>query len=202
MRRFVVLALCVIGVLLTSPEAHADPAHDTAKMREDLEAYFAGERRAALYAGTVGLLSVGGGIGFVLRGNKLVRGAGWSLIGLGALQAIGGGGYAIVLSHTVPEHEAQLARDPVAFKRDELTRMHGVVSRFTPIRWQDLAVAVLGAGIATYGFGSRRSTWKGVGLSISLQALAALALEEIDYHRALGYQEQLVHFQPNGGNER
>ena len=197
MRRLIA-SLWVVVALLAASDARADDGRDATALREDFEAYFAGERWAGLYAGGAGILFAGAGIGLVRKGNTFFRGAGWGLVVLGALQAVGGIGYRVVLSKTVPAHEGELDRDPATFHTAELARMGGVVTRFNPIRRQDVVLAVIGAGVAAFGLASRRATWQGVGVSISLQALALLALEEVDYRRALRYQEQLVHLAGTG----
>jgi hypothetical protein len=163
-------------------------------VRSLLEAYFAGERWSALYTGCVNLLFVVIGIALVLRGNDFQRGAAWALIGLGALHVVAAVGYALDLHRRVPRYEALLARDPAEFKRAELTRMEGVVSGFTPIGFFYGGLLLTGAAVATYGFARRGATWPGIGLSVCLQGLAALALETIDYRRALRYEHQVGQF--------
>jgi hypothetical protein len=165
-------------------------------VRSLLEAYFAGERWSALYTGGVNLLFVAIGIALLLRGSGFQRGAAWALIGLGAFHVVASIGYALDLRRKVPRYEALLVRDPAEFKREELTRMESVVSGFTPIRSFYGGLLLTGAAVATYGFARREATWQGIGLSVCFQAVAALALETVDYRRALRYEHQVDQFDP------
>lgn len=165
------------------------------RVRSVLEAYFAGERWSAVYTSSVNLLFVAVGIALVRRGSGLQRGAAWAFIALGAFHIVASAGYALSIQRKVPRYEALLARDPAEFKREELTRMEGVISGFTPIGFFYGALLLTGAALATYGFARRGATWQGIGLSVCLQALSALGLETIDYRRALRYQDQVDQFE-------
>jgi hypothetical protein len=160
-------------------------------MQRLLEGYFSGERWAAIYTGCVNLVLVVIGVVLVGRSVEFQQGAGWALVGLGVFHTVAAVGYAAGLRRSVSRYEALLAQDAAKFKRDELTRMEGVVAGFTRIRLFYGSLLLAGAVAAIYGFVVSRATSQGVGLSLGVQAVAALALETVDYRRAIRYQRGL-----------
>ena len=194
MRRAGLFLAWLAGAVALAPAAAADEAPALRAMHEGLRAYYAGERTAALVALAVGVLALGVGLGLARRGGALARGLGWSLLGFGALNALGAGSYTVALSGTIARYEALFAGDPAAYQREELAHLRGVTSRFTPIRGFDLTLVVAGAVLAAAGFSRRRATWQGLGLGVSVQALALLGLETVNYERARVYQERIAGF--------
>ncbi len=173
------------------------PVTDT--MMEDVSAYYAAEKTTALNFVAVGMLSTVGGVAMATRSNDFSRAFGWSVLSIGAFEAIGAGFYTFQVGAQREHFSSTLARDPAAFKREEGAHIHGTTSRFVAYRFGELALAFAGAAVAGYGFAVGRDAWKGAGIGIAVEALTFYTLDSYGQSRALRYEDSVHRFQPTLG---
>ena len=177
----------------------------TDAINDDVSAYYASEKDTALNFVAIGALSSVAGVVLVTRTNDFSRGFGWSVLSLGAFEAVGAAFYVFKVNSELSDFSTTLARDPAAFKREESAHIHGTTSRFVAYRFGELALAVAGASVATYGVLSGRSVWQGAGLGIAAEAITFYTLDSFGQSRALEYEDRVRHFQPTvgvGGGDR
>ncbi len=177
----------------------------TDAITDDVSAYYASEKETALNCVAIGTLSSVAGVVLVTRSNDFSRGFGWSVLSIGAFEAVGAAFYVFQVDSHRDRYSATLARDPAAFKHDEGAHIHGTTSRFVAYRFGELSLAVAGAAVATYGVLSGRAVWQGTGLGIAAEALTFYTLDSFGESRALEYEDRVRHFQPAvgvGGGER
>jgi hypothetical protein len=187
----------VAAVLFAVAVASADDAPTgRAAVSDDLLAYYGSERTTGYLFAALGVASAAAGGVLVTRSQDFARGLGWSLLGLGALEVLGGGFYALQVGGEIDHYATLLSADPAAFKREEARHIHGTTSRFVFYRITELLVAAGGVGAAAYGFASNRDAWKGAGIGIAGEALALFALDAFGQSRATRYEDQVLHFEP------
>jgi len=174
----------------------ADPVPQ-AEIRQDMRSYYGGERAAAYIIGALSLASAGGGAVLVTRDGDFERGLGWPLLALGGLEAIAAVFYGVQVGAEIRHYEDVLGRDPAAFRREESDHIHGTTSRFVFYRVTELALALGGAGVATYGFVANRDVWKGAGIGVFALALPLLLIDTVNNGRAARYQDRVDAFEPS-----
>ncbi len=196
------------ALLTTSFTASADdgvPASNPTAppaIGDEMRGYYASEKSTAYLFIGVGTASAAAGgvlVGTAPHDGDFARGLGWSLLGVGGLEAIGAAFYALQVNAELDHYEGALARDPSAFKREELTHIHGTTSRFVVYRLSELGLALAGAGVATYGFIKNQDTWKGVGIGVGAEALTFFVLDAFGQARAKEYEDQVQRFEPRVG---
>lgn len=173
------------------------PAVSQAAITADMADYYRGERDTAFLFTGIGVASAGVGAFLATRDTDFARGVGWSMIGIGGLEAIGATFYAIQVGAEVDHYSALLAKDPAAFQKEEAAHIHGTTSRFFYYRTAELVLALAGAGIATYGFASDRDVWKGAGIGIGAEALTFFVLDAFGASRAHEYEDRVQRFAPS-----
>jgi hypothetical protein len=190
------LSFTVTASLLTlAGAAHADEPSRTS-MQSDLLSYYEGERTSAYVATALGVVAAGAGGFLVTRSSDFARGLGWPLVALGALEAIGGIGYAFAVGGEIDHYSALLARDPAAFQREEAAHIAGTTSRFVYYRVTELVLLLGGAGLATYGFATKRDAWAGAGVGLASIALPIVIMDTINNTRAGRYADTIHRFKP------
>jgi hypothetical protein len=163
---------------------------------EDVRAYYASEKRISEIFTAIGVTSaIAGGL-MVYRGSEFAQGMGGSFLALGGLQAIGAGFYGFQVDAQLAHFSALLSRSPVAFKEEEMVHIHGTTSRFVLYRLSELALALGGAAIATYGFAANKDVWKGIGIGVGSQAKMFLVIDSFGSARAREYEERVRTFTP------
>lgn len=198
----VFLAALFTSVMATSQIAHADDlglradAPTQQSITADLDGYYGGERASAYFVAVLSLLSVGAGSVLVTQSSDFERGLGWPLIGLGALEGIGAIIYAFQVGAEIRHYDTALAKDPAAYRREELAHIHGTSSRFVFYRLTELGLFLGGVGVATYGFAAHSDTWKGIGVGVASIALPFLVIDTINNGRAVRYEDHVHGFDP------
>jgi hypothetical protein len=161
----------------------------------DMRSYYDGEKLSAYGFGGFGVVAAGVG-GFALtRDGDFAKGLGVSLIALGGLEAIGGAYYAFAVDAEIDRYSSLLARDPAAFRRDELAHIHGTTSRFVAYQIFEASLALAGVAAASYGFATDRDGWKGAGIGVTAVALPLFVVDWVNNRRAAHYEERLRAFQ-------
>src|SRR5579883_2479930 len=158
-RALVAAALAGGAFLAASSRAKAEPPRED--IDGDLRDYYGGERTSAWVVLGIGVpAAVAGGV-LAAQPGDFSRGLGWPMLTMGAVEAIGAVFYAVRVGGEIDHYESLLARDPAAYRAEELDHIEGTTSRFVGYRLGELAFTLAGAGIATYGFASWRDAWKG-----------------------------------------
>ena len=190
-------SLLVLGSVL----AFAGPslAADEPPVASSLGSYYGGERTSADLVMGIGAVSMGLGASLVTRDSDVARGAGWPLLTIGALEGIGAVFYAFQVDAEIAHYEGLLARDPVAYRRTELTHIHGTTSRFNLYRAIELGLALVGAGLATYGFVAQSDVYKGAGIGIAAEAIPFFIIDTFNQARAARYEAEVRRFTPTIG---
>jgi hypothetical protein len=190
------LALAIPSGSARAAEPEAPEVIDSTTIESDLHSYYGGERSSAYIAAGLGAASAGVGGVLVTRDSDFARGMGWPLLGLGAIELIGGIGYAISVNAEIDHYAELLHRDPVAFQREEVAHIRGTTSRFVFYRLTEFAFLAAGTGIAIYGFASDKDAWKGAGIGIAAFALPLVVIDTINDARAHRYLRDLEQMRP------
>ncbi len=199
------LALDLVGapgvaradVAASPPAPPAAPCcAEVSEVKDGLRAYYASEKTTAYIFVGVGAASAAAGASLLAVPRDLTRGLGASLLAFGVLEAAGAAFYAFQVDAEIDRYGATLARDPAAFKRDELAHIQGTTSRTTLYRASELALVAGGAGVAAYGFSKGQDTWKGVGIGVAAEALTFFVLDSFGAARARAYEGEIQRFAP------
>ena len=108
--------------------ARADDVHG------DLQGYYDGERVSAYVVGGMGAAAAAGGAYLVTRDSDFARGLGWPWLVMGGLETGGAVFYAFQVGGEIDHYGSQLARDPAAYRAEELDHLRGTSSRFVGYR--------------------------------------------------------------------
>jgi len=165
----------------------------------DLRGYYGGERLSAYVIGSVGTLAAGSGAFLVTRDSSFDRGLGWPWLVMGGLEGLGAVFYAFQVGGEIDHYESVLARDPAAYRAEEMEHLHGTSSRFVIYRTVELTLTLGGAGLATYGFAAHRDVWKGAGIGVGSLALPFLVIDTFNDGRASRYLDEVRRYQPSVG---
>jgi hypothetical protein len=162
----------------------------------DLHGYYHGEEVAAYVIGGTGAAAAGVGAYLATRSDDFSRGLGWSWIGMGGLEAIGAVFYALQVDGEITHYESVLARDPAAYRTEEMDHMAGTSRRFVVYRAVEIGLTLAGAGIAGYGLASKRDAWTGAGVGIGSLALPLAIIDTFNNARASRYLDHVQAFDP------
>jgi hypothetical protein len=187
----------IAAVLLASTGvARADDDPEVLHAAED---YFTGETQQGYAWAAVGAVSITLGSLALASDSDVARGTGYPMLAVGAIQ-LGAG----VVSWISPPRRLRRARaavavDPEAYRVAERKRMGRVVVGFRALRVAEVAMMVIGAGLAIGGARTDRDLLVGIGGGIAFQGLAMLALDAPAEERAARYVERLsVSIAPGG----
>jgi hypothetical protein len=175
-------------IALGTRSAHADARE---AVRPAVE-YFRGEFVQGFAWTGVGLASIGGGVVLVTRDDDFARGAGYPMIGVGAIQLIAG-----VVSFISPPLRAARAASAVREGRGEAViagerkRIRRVNRGFRVLEMTELALLFGGGATAGIAYVYDRPTLTGVGLGIAVEATAMFVLDWFAHRRAVRYQHAL-----------
>jgi hypothetical protein len=180
------------------PLSPAQPARDERyRMTLSMEDYFEGERAAGWVFLGAGLLSAGTSAFLFTRGDEVSRGAAYPAAVFGAIDAAVGLLLVVRTSSKIAERRRWIANDPADFQRAERARMAGVLRTFTWLEGFEIAFAVTGLGLATYGEIDRKPLVTGIGAGLAVQSLALLGLDFLADRRAERYVMALRDFNPS-----
>ncbi|MEW5741236.1 MAG: hypothetical protein AB1938_20100 [Myxococcota bacterium] len=181
--------------LTPSPNALAPATSvDTAVMRARMTRYFAGEQRTGLFAGGLGLASVGTGIGLIASGGSARTGVAVPLIAMGALQLAAGVALSIRTPRQVATLDAQLTDNPSQYVAEESARIAKVNSRWWIYRAVEVTAAFSGILVAGAGGVTQSDAALGVGLTLVGEALVMLLIDHFAEARAHDYAEAISGF--------
>jgi hypothetical protein len=200
MKRALLLGACapLVCALAWSTTARAQDASRDA-VEQDMRGYYAGERNSAYVIGGTGALAAGAGAYLVTRDTEFARGLGWPLVVMGGLEALGAVFYAFQVSAETDHYASVLARDPTAYRAEEIDHIQGTSKRFVFYRLTELSFAVAGAGVGIYGLATNRDALKGAGLGVAGLAIPFFIIDSINDARASRYLRDVRGFQPSVG---
>jgi hypothetical protein len=118
---------------------------------------------------------------------------------MGSLETVGAAFYALQVGGEIRHYEAALARDPSAYRDEEMDHLRGTSSRFVVYRAVELSLAIAGAGAAVYGAASHQGAWEGAGIGVGSLALPFFVLDTVNDARAGRYLDEVRRFQPQVG---
>jgi hypothetical protein len=165
-------------------------------VRADLEGYYGGERTSAYVVGGIGAAAAAAGGVLVTRDSDLARGLGWPWLVMGSLETVGAVFYAFQVGGEIEHYDGELARDPAAYRAEELGHLRGTSSRFVVYRAVELALTVGGAAVATYGLAAHRDAYAGGGLGVASLALPFVVIDTLNDARASRYLDRVRRYQP------
>jgi hypothetical protein len=169
-------------------------------MAAEMHTYFGGEKGAGTLVFSAGLAGMAGGTVMALRGGDITQGAGFPLIGIGVVQGIVGATLLLRTDKQVASLDAQLAKDPAAFKRDESKRMDGVTTTLFALMLVESALIVGGATTAVVAAQKDCCrTLQGVGLGLAAQSAVTLMIDLFAFARAREYADRVRRFEPSAG---
>jgi hypothetical protein len=165
-------------------------------VRGDLQGYYGGERLSAYVVGGMGAAAAAGGGYLVTRDSAFARGLGWPWLIMGGLETVGAVFYAFQVGGEIDHYGTELARDPSAYRAEELDHLRGTSSRFVVYRAVELALTLGGAGVAVYGLAANRDAYKGAGLGVASLALPLVVIDTLNDARASRYLDEVRRYQP------
>ncbi|HYO73870.1 MAG TPA: hypothetical protein VEU33_48165 [Archangium sp.] len=143
-------------------------------MQEQMVGYFAAEKAESWLFILVGVVAVGVAVWLLVTGHSY-RGMAYPLIAVGLIQLVVGGTVAFRTDAQVAALAQQLAASPSAFQLAEVPRMEVVMRNFELYKGVEIALLLVGVGLA-YAF-RRKELVYGVGVGLVMQASLMLVLD-------------------------
>ena len=202
------ISVILAGVALgwVAPARADETPVSRAKMRDEVRAYYDDEIRAGMVFVAFGAATAASGAVLLTRDGDFERGLGWSSLIGGSLTALGGGGYALTVLPRADHFKTLFDRDPEKFKTEEAEHIAGTDRRFVLYLSGEIAVALAGIGVATYGFVKDDDLYKGIGIGVATQGLGLFVIDLPGAIRAAEYKDRVRRFNPSlafsvgGGN--
>lgn len=165
-------------------------------MRAEMQRYFTGERRGGYWLMGAAVPALGLGAGLLARDGAYERGLAYTLIGFGAVEAIGGLAFVVNTRRRVPRFERQLSGDPAAYRAAELPRIRGVNGQMRFLEALEISLILGGGAMTGAGLLQGQDTLAGVGTGLMIEALVLLIYDQLAARRALRYTDHLERFAP------
>ncbi|MCA9584351.1 MAG: hypothetical protein KC657_03230 [Myxococcales bacterium] len=189
-------------LLFVCTAAHAEPPRepvDGARMSRETERYFDGEKSEAWVFAGVGAGALGAGAALYAAGDARRRGVAYPLAAVGLVELAAG---LVLLWRTdaqVHDLQLQLGQSPAAFREAELARMKKVEREFVWLEVTELALTVVGLGLATYGGFAQEPLVAGLGTGLAAQSAIMLTFDHFAAERARRYTRALEALRPADG---
>jgi hypothetical protein len=180
-------AAALSGILFLSRSVHADE-----EMRQAAHDYYTSEITSGYLFIAAGTLHAGAGVVALTQEGDFAKSFGWTSVVLGALTAIGGGGYGFTVAPRRKYFEDLAVKDRVRYVREETEHIQGTNDRFALYLTFEITETIVGAGVATYGFVKDKDVVKGIGLGFAIQGLSLLALDIPGALRAQSYRDRVT----------
>ncbi|HSP06923.1 MAG TPA: hypothetical protein VLR94_07080 [Acidobacteriota bacterium] len=145
-------------------------------MTDAIQSYFQAEKSESLLFLGVGIIALGAGIFFLLRGGAFQKGMACPLIAIALIQIVVGGAVYFRTDRQVAGLLAQYQSSAAEYKEQELPRMEKVNRSFDLYKIIEIVLLLAGIALALY-FRGRSAGWTGAGLGLSLQAALMLTLD-------------------------
>jgi hypothetical protein len=154
--------------------------------------YFAAEKQAAVFIGSLGVIS-GIFAAYLWLTASSFKAMAWPLIIIGLAQIAIGVGLFIRTDPQVAKLQEGLRVDPQATGQSEVERMTKVNRSFKVIEVIEVVVILAGVFLALF-FRTRNLTLASVGMGLFLQAAFLFVFDIFAEHRALVYTRWLLDF--------
>jgi hypothetical protein len=187
------LALAV-PMLLSCTLARAEPRRepiDRARMSRETQRYFDGEKAEGWVFAGVGAGTIGAGAALFAAGDARRRGVAYPLAAVGLVELAAGVVLLLRTNSQVHDLQLQLSQSPAAFRDAELARMKKVEREFVWLELTELALTVVGLGLATYGGFAQEALVTGVGTGLAAQSAVMLTFDHFAAERASRYTRAL-----------
>jgi hypothetical protein len=158
--------------------------------------YFTGEKQESLLFLVIGVLAILLAVVFfffIKTNPQFYKGAAIPLLAIGIIQ--------LVVGYTVYARSDKQGMDiaynmgiePVRVaQHEELPRMETVMKNFVIYRWAEIILALAGIGLFVYfRCNAGQQLWKGVGLTLAIQALLMLGADYFAEQRGKVYVQKL-----------
>jgi hypothetical protein len=184
---------------LVAPSAAGAEQASRPEMPANARGYYRAEMTTAFLFMGFGAATAGGGAVTLTQGGDYARGLGLSSLVLGSLTTLGGAGYALAVKVRGDYYTGLAETNPALYKREEGDRIEGTNSRFALYLGSEIAEALAGIGMTTYGFAAKNELWKGIGVGTAIQGIGLFVIDVPGAGRAARYQEQIRRFNPDIG---
>ncbi len=155
-------------------------------MTAEIERYFAAERAESWLFIAIGVVAISFAVYLLWRhGNAVSKGLAIPLIAVGLIQIVVGGTVAIRTPAQAAALIAQQARDPAAFKREELARMAPVMANFRTYMWIEVAFILVGLALTLT---MQNPFFLGIGMGMLVQGALMLPADITAQARGSVYQ--------------
>jgi hypothetical protein len=181
------LLVIVLATLAGPAAARADPP-DAAHAQAAMEDYFAGEERGGYVLIGMGVAGMIAGGWLYRTGTPTARGASYPLLGVGVIHLAAGIFVNVSSARRVEKFTRQIETDTPGFLAEERVRMKGVSRQFTALEIAEVVLIAGGLTAAAVGWRTDRPTWKGVGLTLALEAACTLGFDIVAARRAHDYR--------------
>jgi hypothetical protein len=180
---------------LAAAEASAAPATARALARE----YYDEEMTSAFLFIAYGVVTGGVGSLGLTQSGDFAHGLGWSSLILGGVTALGGVGYGVAVKVRGDHYRGLAEADPAAFAREEGEHVGGTHRRFALYLGAEIAEALAGIGMATYGLAAKNELWKGIGVGAAIQGIGLFVIDVPGAGRAARYHDDVRRLGPSLG---
>ncbi len=164
--------------------------------KTDIEKYFTGEKQESLLFLGIGIAAMAAAvIFFFFLKTSFYKGAAIPLLLIGIILSIVG--YTVHKRSDNDRIRNVYAYDmnPSDLKEKELPRMEKVMKNFVLIRWVEIFLFVIGAGLYLYFIRDfTNDFWRGLGLALAVMAVIALAADYFAESRGKTYIKGLREF--------
>lgn len=158
----------------------------------DVHAYYAGETTTGLLFTAFGGVTAAAGGAALTQGGDFAKGLGLSTLVLGGVTFVGGLAYVLAVKYRGGYFEHLAATDPARFKREEGARVAGTNKRMWLYLGTELAIAAVGAGLATYGIAANKPLATGLGVGGAVEGIGYFVIDTPGKQRAATYADEVV----------
>lgn len=158
--------------------------------------YFIGEKQESLLFLAIGIAALALSVifFFFIKSNpSFFKGAAIPLLAIGIIQTVVG--YTVYARSDKQRADVayNLGMEPVRYvQATEGPRMQTVMKNFVIYRYAEIALALIGIGLFFYfRTDTERQLWKGLGLTLAIQALLMLGADYFAEQRGKAYRQQL-----------
>ncbi len=158
--------------------------------------YFTGEKQESLLFLIIGVAAIALAIVFCffIKSNpSFYKGAAIPLAAIGIIQCIVGYTVFARSDKQIVDIAYNIGMDPTSFaKQEELPRMETVMKNFVIYRYVEILLTLVGLGFFLFFLNDEtKMFWKGIGLTLAIQALLMLGADYVAEKRGNVYKEEL-----------
>jgi len=159
-----------------------------------IEKYFGAEKSESVLFVLVGVAAIAVAAWFVWKVRQpFYQGMAYPLVAVALIQIVVGTTVYLRSPKDLERVSSLVANQRAIIQQEEIPRMEVVMRNFVMYRW--IEIGLLAAGLLLFFMMSEPTTWKGVGLGLSIQAAFMLLLDFFAESRGrdyLAYLQQLM----------